>query len=136
MPADLSKFAERIHNAYYLWFTTVRADGTPQPTPVWFIYENGTFLLYTIPNSQKVKNIRHNNKVALSLSEDAEGEKYFVIMGEAAVDDSTPSPDKNTTYLAKYGQGILNIDMTVESFTNMFSLPLRITPTAVRGDNE
>jgi PPOX class probable F420-dependent enzyme len=136
MPADLSKFADRIEKAYFLWFTTVREDGTPQPTPVWFIRENDSFLVYTIPTSQKVKNIRQNAKVSLSYGDDAEGEHYFVIMGEAVIDDKTPPPDQNAAYLAKYGEGITRIDMTVESFTKTYSTPIRITPTQVRGDNE
>ncbi len=136
MSADFSKFAKRIEEAYFVWLTTVRADGMPQPTPVWFIRENDTFLVYTIPTSQKVKNIRHSPKVALNYSVDKEGEEYFVIMGDGVIDESTPPPDKNAAYLEKYGAGIIRIGMSVQSFTQTYSLPIRITPTHVRGDNE
>jgi PPOX class probable F420-dependent enzyme len=136
MSADISKFADRIDKAYFIWLTTVREDGMPQPTPVWFIWENGTFLIYTIPTSQKIKNIHHNSQVSLNYGDDAEGEHYFVIMGEAVIDEKAPAPEQHTAYRAKYDEGIIRIDMTIESFTKMYSMAIRIAPTQVRGDNE
>jgi PPOX class probable F420-dependent enzyme len=130
MPIEITpRLAERIKNAYFAWLTTVRADGMPQPTPVWYIWDKDTILLYTIPTSQKVKNIKHNNKVSLSFNVDHEGEEFFVLMGEATIDEKTPGPADNAAYLEKYAKGIVDIKMTVESFTKMFSLPIRIRLT-------
>jgi PPOX class probable F420-dependent enzyme len=133
MPIEITpRLAERIQNAYFAWLTTVRADGMPQPTPVWYIWDNNTILLYTIPTSQKAKNIKHHNKVSLNFNVDHEGEHFFVLMGEAEIDEKIPPPADNPAYLAKYAKGIVDIKMTVESFTKMFSLPIRITLTQVR----
>lgn len=126
------ELAARIDKAYFLWLTTVRADGMPQPTPIWFVYENGTILLYSKPDAQKVKNIRQNSKVALSFGEDHEGEEFFVIMGEAAVDETAPRSIDHPAYQTKYGEGIIRIDFTPESLAQTFSLPIRITPTQIR----
>jgi PPOX class probable F420-dependent enzyme len=127
------KFSERLGDAYHIWLTTVREDGMPQPTPVWFIYDGDTFLIYSQPDAQKVKNIRANPHVALSYTDDPEAERYLVIMGEAAIDEASPKAIDNPPYLAKYGPGIPAINMTAESMSAMFSLPIRITPTRVRG---
>lgn len=124
----------RIDGAYFMWFTTVRADGMPQPTPVWFIYEHGSFLLYSKPDAQKVKNIRHNAKVALNFGEDEEGEEFGVIMGEAVFDESTPLSNQHPAFFAKYEEGIARIGMTPEGMAQEFSLPIRVTPLHVRGD--
>ncbi len=126
------ELAARIDKAYFLWLTTVRADGMPQPTPIWFVYENGTILLYSKPDAQKVKNIRQNPKVALSFGEDHEGEEFFVIMGEAVIDETAPRSIDHPAYQTKYGKGIIDINFTPESLAQTFSLPIRITPTQVR----
>jgi len=62
----------------------------PQPTPVWFIWENGTFLIYTASQSQKHRNLEDNPHVALNYNNAADAETYLVIMGEAKVDHTAP----------------------------------------------
>ena len=127
------KFNERIETSAYVWFTTVRADGMPQPTPVWYARDGDTFLIYTTPGSQKVNNIRANSKVALGWSNEDAGE-YVVVMGEASFNEGTPAPSKNAFYFGKYREGITEIGMTPESFDATFTLPIRVTPTHVRGE--
>jgi PPOX class probable F420-dependent enzyme len=125
---------ELIRKAYYIWFTTVRADGMPQPTPVWFVQEGGTFLIYSMPDTQKVRNIRQNPKVALSFAGDDEAENFIVIMGEASIDTNAPPIDRNQVYLTKYAEGIPGINMTPQNMAKSFSTAIRVTPTQVRGE--
>ena len=126
------EFLERVEKAYYMWFTTVRADGMPQPTPVWFVWENGTCLIYTTDQSQKHRNLLANPHVALSYSATPDADDYLVIMGEAAVDPTAPPPNHHAPYLTKYGTGIPEIGMTPESFAQTFSVAIRVTPTHIR----
>jgi PPOX class probable F420-dependent enzyme len=128
------KFAERIAQAEYMWFTTVRADGQPQPTPVWFVHDQDTFLIYSSPKAQKVRNLSGNHRVALSFSDKADAEEYLVIMGDAALDANAPAPSQHAAYVAKYAQSIPGIGMTPESFDAFFSAAIRVTPTQVRGE--
>lgn len=128
------KFTPLFEEAYYIWFTTVRPDGMPQPTPVWFVWDGDTFLIYTMPSSQKAKNFEANPHVALSYNNDAAGEQYVVVMGEAKVDSTAPLPSKNAAYVAKYAAGITRIGMTLESFDATYHLALRVTPTKMRGE--
>lgn len=130
-----AKFDTRIANAQHVWFTTVREDGMPQPTPVWFVREGDTFLIYTTPDSQKVANISNNPHVALGWATDDTG--YFVVvMGRATIDEAAPTPKANSPYMTKYADGIAGIGMTPDSFSEQFSLPVRVTPTQVRGEVE
>ena len=55
------------------WLTTVRADGQAQSTPVWFLWDGDTFLLYSQPDAQKVRNVAANPKVSLHLNDDGDG---------------------------------------------------------------
>lgn len=135
MSVDLQpEFAERLEHAEYIWFTTVRKDGMPQPTPVWFVREGDTFLIYTVPDAQKLRNMKGNRHVALSYNESEDADDYLVIMGEAVIDENAPSPLRNAAYMAKYRQGIADINMTPESFDERFSVAIRVTPQHVRGE--
>ena len=129
------KYNDLLAKSEYIWFTTVREDGMPQPTPVWFVRDGDTFIIYTPPDSYKVKNIRANPKVALGVSNEDAGD-YFVVQGEAKVDPSTPPATQQPAYFQKYKDSITEIGMTPESFIQRFSLPIRVTPVHVRGDIE
>lgn len=134
MSTEISeKYAQMIEKSQFIWFTTVRADGMPQPTPVWFVRDGDTFLIYTTPGSQKAKNISANPHVALGLANEDAGD-VFIVQGEAAVDSLTPLPTQHAAYFGKYKDGITEIGMTPESFDQTFTLPIRITPKLVRGD--
>ncbi len=50
----------------YLSLTTYRRDGSGVATPVWFVPENGRFLVMTEATSHKVRRIRHNNLVTVA----------------------------------------------------------------------
>jgi PPOX class probable F420-dependent enzyme len=55
---------ERLAREVVIWLTTVRSDGQPQTSPVWFVWDGQSFLIYSIPRSQKVPNIRGNPRVS------------------------------------------------------------------------
>ncbi|MEO8397370.1 MAG: pyridoxamine 5'-phosphate oxidase family protein [Chloroflexota bacterium] len=129
------KFNDLIEGFQYIWFTTVRADGMPQPTPVWFVRDGDTFLIYTTDGAQKAKNIAANSKVALGLANDDAGD-YFVVQGEALIDQTIPPPTQMSLYFTKYKDSITEIGMTPDSFDQTFTVPIRITPILVRGDIE
>ncbi len=126
----------RVQPSYFVWLTTVRADGMPQPTPVWFIYEpDGTFLVYTQPHAQKLRNIQQNPQVALSFAFDDHANEYAVVMGEAKVDDTALPLHLNIAYLDKYRAGIVNdLNTTPDQLAAAFTAAIRVTPTRVRGD--
>lgn len=137
MPVEITtKQAELLQNAYHMWLTTVRADGMPQPTPIWFVWENGTFLLYSKPDAQKLRNIRQNPKVALSFNFDTEAEEFVVIMGEAVIDDAAPRSHEHKAFQTKYASGIKRLQWTPEEMSGMFSVAIRVTPAQVRGAEE
>ena len=58
---EAGKRAEsRLKEEGIAWMTTVRSDGQPQTVPVWFLWDDGGFLIYSQPNRQKLKNISKN----------------------------------------------------------------------------
>ncbi len=135
MAVNITPEIEKLLNeSAVMWFTTVRADGMPQPTPVWFIWEQGEFLVYSVPAAYKVRNIQTNSKVALNPDSKDDGRKYVVFMGEAVIDPTAPKPSQHPAYFRKYEQGITDIGMTPESFDAAFTAAIRIRPERVRGE--
>jgi PPOX class probable F420-dependent enzyme len=69
--------------------TTLNSNGGPQVTVVWVGIENDEFVIGHLATHQKVKNIRRDARVALSLLGDktnAQGlREYLVIYGNARV---------------------------------------------------
>jgi PPOX class probable F420-dependent enzyme len=124
----------RLKEDAVIWFTTVRADGMPQPTPVWFIWQDGSILIYSSAKAQKVRNIQANAKVAVNLDDTHDGDSYLVFMGEAKIDPDAPKASQVPAYIEKYRQDSTDINMTPESFDENLPVAIRFTPMKVRGE--
>ena len=55
---------KHLKNEYFVWLTTVDSTGTPQPRPVWFIWEKDSFLIFSQEKAYKLKHIRKNPQVS------------------------------------------------------------------------
>jgi PPOX class probable F420-dependent enzyme len=116
-----------------IWLATVGADGTPQPSPVWFLWDGDTVLIYSQPTAPKLRNIAQRPRVSLHFNCTASGGDVVVLTGDAAVDTGTAPVNENAAYRDKYADGIRDIGMTPESFAQAYSVPIRIKPTSLRG---
>jgi PPOX class probable F420-dependent enzyme len=55
---EAGKRAEvRLREEEISWMTTVRSDGQPQTVPVWFLWDDEGFLIYSQPTRQKPKKL-------------------------------------------------------------------------------
>jgi len=54
-------------------------------------------------------------------------------LGEAKILGSSPPENRIKTYLRKYREGIRSLNMTIEEFAQTYSVPILITPRAIRG---
>ena len=71
---------------------TIRSDGWPHATPVWFLWEDGAFLHSLGPNRQHLRNIAVNPRVTECIDVDhrlerglAAGASAVVCFGEARI---------------------------------------------------
>ena len=133
--SDLGRAIQRhLKEQYVVWFTTVDSTLTPQPRPVWFVYEDDSFLIFSQAHAHKVAHIKMNPQVALNFNTDESGNKHVIVFtGEAAMDTDCPPAHEVPAYYAKYRDGIAELDMTPEAFSNDYSVAIRIRPTEVRG---
>lgn len=128
-----ARVARRLQDEQVIWLTTVGRDGTPQPNPVWFVYEDDSFLIYTQDTAYKLRNIRRNPRVSLHFDSGESGEDVVVFTGRASLDESAPLAHRHAAYLEKYRQGIADIDMTPESMGKDYHVAIRVKPDKVRG---
>lgn len=127
------RVARRLDQELIIWLTTVRADGTPQPSPVWFVWVDQTVLIYSQPNKQKLHNIARNPKVALNFNSDEDGDDVAVITGQARIDLQAPAVTQIPAYLEKYREAIVRLGSAAEGFAQSYSVAIRVTPTSLRG---
>jgi PPOX class probable F420-dependent enzyme len=123
---------ERLRTENIAWITTVTADGQPQSSPVWFLWDDGEFLVYAQPRSWKVRNIRAHPRVSLHLNSDGQGGRVVTFEASARIASEQPPAHEEAAYLAKYRDGIAGIGMTPEQLAAEYSTALRITPGRVR----
>lgn len=124
---------ERLGSEKIIWFTTVNTSGRPQPRPVWFVWDGESVLIYSEHSSWKVNHIEQNPQVSLHFNSDEYGGDIQVLLGDARLDRAAPVVRDNPAYISKYTDGIRNINMDVESYSQRFDTPLRIHVSRVRG---
>ena len=128
------KVKRHLEEEYFIWFTTVGTDLTPQPRPVWFIWEDDSFLIFSRPDAHKVAHLKEHPKVALHFNTDAKAdEDVIVFLGVAEIDLELPPAHEIRAYLKKYGTGIEELNMTPATFSQEYSVAIKIKPTKVRG---
>ena len=116
------------------WLTTVDADGTPQPNPVWFFWDGEHILVYNQPNARRLVNIQRNPRVSFHLNSTDEGEHIIVITGEAEQSSSAPLASEVPGYVEKYRRQIVEDDSgDLTNMARQYSVVLRIRPLKVRG---
>ena len=135
LKTDFGRAVEKhLQSEYVIWLTTVDSHLTPQPRPVWFLWEYDTILIFSQPEAYKIKHIKQHPRVALHFNTDDSGDKHvMVITGEAVIDPNGVTPNQVPAYLEKYKTGIADLDMTLEAFNAGYSTLIRITPSELRG---
>ena len=129
------RVARRLHDERLIWLTTVDAKGMPQPTPVWFLWDEATstFLIYSRADAKRLEHLQQNSRVALNFDGNGSGGDIIVITGQAQVSTGDPPADQLPTYVEKYRDFIASRYNTPENFASIYSVALRILPVAIRG---
>lgn len=127
-----AKALRRLAEEPIIWLTTVAASGQPQASPVWFLFADGEFLVYSLPDTARPTNIAENPRVSLNLDGNGLGGDIVTIEGEARIDRDAPPSSEVPGYQAKYRPFIDRNGWTPESFARDYPVPIRIRPTKVR----
>ena len=105
--------AIRLGGEQLIWLTTTKADGTPLPNPVWFLWNSGEFLVLTVPESVKWKNMRRNPSVAFNFNSiSVDGSDVAIFQARANLDCVPMSDAEFQAYLTKYERGMERLGLT------------------------
>ncbi len=80
--AEIEAFLAEPRTAHLV---TLRASGTPHVAPVWFLWKGGRALVMADASAVKVRNIRRNPAVALSVATPDHPYNYVSIEGTANI---------------------------------------------------
>lgn len=116
-----------------VWLTTVREDGRPEPSPVWFLWDGETVIIYSQANTPKLRNIAANPNVSLNFNSTSHGGDVVIISGAAEIATDAPPAHAIPAYVAKYAGGFESLKMTPEAFADGYPVAIRVTPTKLRG---
>ncbi|MCZ6774050.1 MAG: TIGR03667 family PPOX class F420-dependent oxidoreductase [Proteobacteria bacterium] len=127
------RVTRRLAEEHIIWLTTVSADGTPQPRPVWFLWDGETFLIYSKPDTYKMNHIVRQPQIALNLDGDGLGRDIVLFTGKARFNPDAPPAVEVPEYAEKYLEWIKRTGMSATEFTDTYSAAIRVTPLNLRG---
>lgn len=125
----------RLRDETLIWFTTTSQDGTPQPNPVWFLFEPDTesVLIYNANHAARIGHVATRPRVALNFHTNSGGGDVVVMTGSAERATDVPNVDEHEAYLTKYAEAIKGLGSNPEKFAHDYSVPLRVRLSKVRG---
>jgi PPOX class probable F420-dependent enzyme len=120
--------SRRLEGDRHAWLTTVAASGTPYPSLIWFLRVGGEVIVYSQPETLKVRNIAARPRVSLHFDSDGNGGGVATLTGSATIDPAVAPAHHSVEYLARYEDWIVDdLGMTPEGFAASYSVPIRIT---------
>lgn len=90
---------ERLASERNVWLSTVRPDGRPHTSPVWFVYLNGRFWIGTGSGAVKSANVTANDQVTVALED---GNAPVLAEGTVTVHETERPADVAAAFKAKF----------------------------------
>ncbi len=111
---------------------TVRANGSPQVVPMWFLYEDGVMYMSTRTYAAKVKHLQKNPKAAVVVDEMVAPLKNKVVTIEGTVEVLTTGVKETTTKIYhKYVGAEGSTSPQAQQSINTPRVILKITPKKI-----
>jgi PPOX class probable F420-dependent enzyme len=92
-----AEFLDLLDSTALANIATIGPTGAPQVSPVWFGWDGTHIRFSQLPNAQKLKNLKRDNRVALSIVDPANDYRYLEVRGRVIEIE----PDPHYTYLTK-----------------------------------
>ena len=125
---------EFLDRKFIATLVTLRQDGSPHATPVWYMYEDGKFYIGTDQETLKVRNIKRDDRVSLCISTHDEPYQYIVVDGTCEIvkgDAKRTLPHVSVRYLGEKHGKVFDEEMAQIGESVM----LVITPTKILTEN-
>lgn len=108
--------ADLLERALFAHLATVRPDGAPQSSVMWFDWDGSVLRMTHTKTRQKFRNLADQPKVAISIADPDDGYRFIEVRG--SVTDITDDDDKASFYKGlqkRYGMDypVTDIDVRV-----------------------
>ena len=130
---EIARFAEQPLLAI---LSTVNQDGSPQSTPVWYLYDEGRFKVTSRGDRVKVRNIRRDPRVSMVVIDTAANGDPLTVRGTAEVTEK--GGDEFTYTMARRYEGRKRGDSEAERLIGIARdldqprVTIEITPRRVK----
>ena len=114
------------------WLTTVNSNLQQQSSPIWYLRVGNDLMVYSKADATRITNLATNTNIAFNLRGDKQGDTIVSLEGVAVIEPDSPTPLHVPEYLAKYGDEIVRLGWTNETFDGDYSVPIRIEVKRVR----
>lgn len=81
----VDRVAEFLAPPRHAILATNRADGPPQLTPVWYIYEEGRMYISAGANTVKVRNLRRDPRMTICVDGCRPDARYVILQGSVTI---------------------------------------------------
>jgi PPOX class probable F420-dependent enzyme len=123
---DVERF---LRDESIVWLSTARPDGRPHLVPIWFSWDGRSFLIFSKPEAQKVRNLRSNPEVMLALGEPDDDFDVQLVEGRAEALEASTAEVMPLSHVRKYASRMRSIGLTVDEYVRTYSQPIRVIPT-------
>ncbi len=128
LPLD-RQIDEQLQTAPIGWIGTVRPDGAPHTVPVWFHWDGDAFLLFSQPNDQKLRNLRHSPLVTFAIPLSPDATSVSIFHGHAELLEGREPDALPPEYVAKYRDRIDAYGWNEAEMAQQYSVPVRFRPS-------
>jgi PPOX class probable F420-dependent enzyme len=132
---SLVRMHEDLVNSPILWLSTTRPDGRPHIVPTWFDWDGEVITVFSKPDAQKVRNVRHQPNVMVALGRPEAGMAVELLEGNASVAEAGTDPRPaqamglSDRFVSKYATAMSETGLTAETFAAIYPLRVRIRLT-------
>jgi PPOX class probable F420-dependent enzyme len=114
---------------------TVRKDGSPHVTPVWFVLDGDDLVFTTGGNDVKAWNLRRDRRIAIAVDDQVPPYSHVRITGETEISEDL---DELLEWATRIGGRYMGEDRA-EEFGRRNAIPgeilVRVRPTRVTGES-
>lgn len=129
-----ASIAERLRHEEFAYFTTIRPDSSPHTVPVCFVWDGSSVLIFSPPNTVKIRNLRANAHVSLALDSFGQNNTPVVVEGIASLVEDPEINFMMPANVAKYTALADRLGATFADLARIYTLAIRIIPTRIRQD--
>jgi PPOX class probable F420-dependent enzyme len=117
----------RLRSEPIIWLATSSTAGHPHIVPMWFLWDSRVILLFSLPNTKKLRNIAAKSAVVLALEAADQGYDVVIVEGRATFIDDPLINGAIPAFVEKYAS--VPRRWPPEEWAQKFSRTISVVPT-------